>query len=482
MAALTYISCFSGIAGMDLALRIAIPDSRCIGYVENEAVAAAFLASQIKNGTLDDAPIWSDIRSFPSELYRGRVAGIIGGWPCPPVSVAGLRKGNTDERWLWPDLFRIICDTDARWFFGENVRGLMSANRGDAFAEVLRDLATARFDAEWGIFSAAECGAPQKRERLFILAHRPGARFDGAARSEQYVLGSPLQAARLEYGDGTMANTGRFSEHRIQSDRLTQCESSSNAGDAGSHVDDARRSERRTESQRCSDSGEGVDGHGQEAGWTSESSEGLANTSDTGLQERPGTKERPGAIRDARYAIAASNFDMENSDCSIGERNARTGTRSAEENGPRSHFGPTGPSERFPLWPPGPGDADGWRYVLERWPELAPAVEDAPRIREHGQEREDGGRDGEASGELADAKGGGFGADGSASGIGGHADECGTSAEREEETEPEVRSLVDGNASELPRTDQLRAIGNMVVPLTGALALTILMQRAGIKL
>ena len=77
MAVPTYLSFFSGAGGLDLAVRLAVPDALCIGYVEIELPAAAILAARIADGSVDEAPAWSDIRTFPSELYRGRVAGAV---------------------------------------------------------------------------------------------------------------------------------------------------------------------------------------------------------------------------------------------------------------------------------------------------------------------------------------------------------------------------------------------------------------------
>ena len=90
------------------------------------------------------------------------------GFPCPPWSTAGKRRGEDDERNLWPEVYRSICYLRPRYVFLENVRGLLTF---DYFGTILGQLAEAGYDAEWGVFSAAEVGATHKRERLFILAY-----------------------------------------------------------------------------------------------------------------------------------------------------------------------------------------------------------------------------------------------------------------------------------------------------------------------
>src|ERR1019366_4298156 len=146
-----YLSLFAGVEGLGLALRLAVPGVRCRCIVEREMYAVEILANRMQEQALDDAPIWDDVTTFKGRPWRGVVDTVIAGWPCPPVSVAGKRLGIHDERWLWPEVRRIICETDARWFFGENVPGLLSANDGAAAREVFGDLAAMGFTATWGV-------------------------------------------------------------------------------------------------------------------------------------------------------------------------------------------------------------------------------------------------------------------------------------------------------------------------------------------
>jgi DNA (cytosine-5)-methyltransferase 1 len=171
VAAIHYISLFSGVGGLDLGLQIALPEARCVCYVESGIQNARVLEARITDGALDDAPIWSDVRTFDGRAWRGRVQAVIGGFPCQDLSVAGKREGIEGARsGLWAQFHRIIREVRPDWVFVENVAGLL-VNR--AMGRVLGDLAEERFDAEWGVFSAAECGAPHRRERVFILAYRP---------------------------------------------------------------------------------------------------------------------------------------------------------------------------------------------------------------------------------------------------------------------------------------------------------------------
>ena len=133
MAPSTYLSFFAGVGGFDLAARICWPKSRCLGYVEIGIEAAEVLDARIEEGSLDEAPIFSDVRTFPCDLYRGRVAAILAGFPCPDYSVAGKRAGIVGKHGqLWWDLHRVIREVEPEWVRLENVPGLLTAD-GERF-------------------------------------------------------------------------------------------------------------------------------------------------------------------------------------------------------------------------------------------------------------------------------------------------------------------------------------------------------------
>jgi DNA (cytosine-5)-methyltransferase 1 len=164
---LSSISLFAGIGGIDLGLRPL--GVRTVCFVEREAYAAGVLASRMAEGSLDDAPIWSDVSTFDGRPWRGRVGLIAGGFPCQDISNAGQRAGIVDgeSSGLWREYVRIVREVGPRFVFVENVSALLV--RG--LDVVLGDLASLGFDAEWGVFRASDVGAPHRRERVFILAH-----------------------------------------------------------------------------------------------------------------------------------------------------------------------------------------------------------------------------------------------------------------------------------------------------------------------
>ena len=112
--------------------------------------------------------MWADVSTFNGYLWQGIVEVISGGFPCQDISAAGKGAGITGSRsGLWKEFARIIGEVRPRYVFVENSPILTS--RG--LDVVLGDLATLGFDAEWGVLSAADVGAPHRRERVWIVAN-----------------------------------------------------------------------------------------------------------------------------------------------------------------------------------------------------------------------------------------------------------------------------------------------------------------------
>ena len=160
------LSLFSGVGGLDLAIRLALPAARVVCYVEGEVPAAEILAARLADGSLDDAPVWSDVRTFDCRPWRGVVDLVAGGFPCQDISCAGKGAGLAGQRsGLWYEFHRVIREVGPRLVFVENVRALL----GRGLDAVLGGLAELGYDAEWCVLSAGAVGAPHRRERVFIL-------------------------------------------------------------------------------------------------------------------------------------------------------------------------------------------------------------------------------------------------------------------------------------------------------------------------
>lgn len=164
--ALRSLSLCAGIGAHDIALR---RWCSTVGYVERDAFAASILVGGRAQAILDQAPIWDDLRTFESAAWRGCVDLVSSGLPCQPYSVAGKRRGNDDERAIWPELVRIVRECEPAFVFIENTPEFLT------HAEpVWRELRGLGFEWEEPLFvTASHVGAIHKRRRVFLLAaHR----------------------------------------------------------------------------------------------------------------------------------------------------------------------------------------------------------------------------------------------------------------------------------------------------------------------
>jgi DNA (cytosine-5)-methyltransferase 1 len=168
----THISLCAGYGGIDLGLKRAIPSLRTVAFSEIEAFACANLVAKMEAGCLDPAPIWTDVKTFPWAEFHGKVDILSGGYPCQPFSAAGKRLGKDDPRHLWPWIADGISILQPALCFFENVEGHISLG----LSTVVSDLEGLGYKVAFGLFSAAEVGAPHQRKRIFVLAHRIGER------------------------------------------------------------------------------------------------------------------------------------------------------------------------------------------------------------------------------------------------------------------------------------------------------------------
>ena len=162
---LTHLSLFSGIGGLDLAAEWA--GFKSVGQCEWADYPSAILEKH-----WPDVPRWRDIRTLTKESFYERtglrtVDIISGGFPCQPFSVAGQRRGKEDDRYLWPEMLRVIQELRPNWVVGENVTGIISM----ALDEVLSDMEALGYACQALIIPACGVDAPHRRYRVAIVAH-----------------------------------------------------------------------------------------------------------------------------------------------------------------------------------------------------------------------------------------------------------------------------------------------------------------------
>jgi len=129
-----------------------------------------------------DAKIYGDIRQITADseseqdrrlLQEGFFPDIItGGFPCQPFSCAGKRGGTNDNRYLWPEMLRVIRETKPSWVIAENVRGLLTIEGGVVFEQVCTDLEGEGYEVQPIIVPAVAVNAPHRRDRIWFVANK----------------------------------------------------------------------------------------------------------------------------------------------------------------------------------------------------------------------------------------------------------------------------------------------------------------------
>ena len=179
---LRLLSLCSGIGGADLAAEWTGAIT-VAGQVEIDPFCQHILAKHWPH-----VPRKGDIREVRGDEF-GDIDITVAGFPCQPHSLAGKRKGSSDERNLWPEVKRLLSTIKPRWFVGENVPGLLSVEDGRFYGSILADLDALGYRCAWGVYGAGEVGAPHQRERIFLVAYlsRIGSNAWGAKSTERAV-------------------------------------------------------------------------------------------------------------------------------------------------------------------------------------------------------------------------------------------------------------------------------------------------------
>ena len=170
---MNFLDLFAGIGGFRLGMERA--GHKCIGYCEIDKFARlSYQAIHDTKGEID----FKDITEVTNEEFRklkGTVDVICGGFPCQAFSIAGKQLGFEDARGtLFYEIARAAKEIKPRYLFLENVRNLLSHDKGKTFTTMLTILDELGYDAEWQVLNSKNFGVPQNRERVFIVGHLRG--------------------------------------------------------------------------------------------------------------------------------------------------------------------------------------------------------------------------------------------------------------------------------------------------------------------
>jgi DNA (cytosine-5)-methyltransferase 1 len=204
----THIDLFSGIGGFALAAKWAGFHTVC--FVEIEPYAQKILIQNFgavadANGTGQQqhsrgepvqppqlaAQLHSDVRTFDATRYAGATL-LTGGFPCQPFSQAGKRRGRQDDRYLWPEMLRVIQEARPAWIVGENVAGII----GMELDRCLSDLESEGYSCQALVIPACAVDAKHRRDRVWIVAHAALERINGTGNARERRRDEPPDRCR----------------------------------------------------------------------------------------------------------------------------------------------------------------------------------------------------------------------------------------------------------------------------------------------
>lgn len=196
---LTHLSLFSGIGGLDLAAEWA--GIKTIGQCE-----WADYPTKVLEKHWPEVARWRDIRTLTKDSFYEKtglrtVDIVSGGFPCQPFSVAGKHTGKQDDRYLWPEMLRVIKELRPTWVIGENVPGIINL----ALDTVLSDLENIGYESQPLVIPACAVNAWHKRERVCIVAHIISQRdgINGASEDASKDSGKGMDNSGRKKKNGT---------------------------------------------------------------------------------------------------------------------------------------------------------------------------------------------------------------------------------------------------------------------------------------
>jgi len=161
-------SLFSGCGGLDLGFIQAGFEVVWANDFFKEAV-------ETYKNNIGDHIIYGDITKIPSSEIPNNFDILLGGFPCQGFSVANTKRSMEDSRnFLYLELIRLIRDKQPKFFVAENVKGLLSMQKGEVIKMIIKDFEALGYNVDYKLLKASEYGVPQHRERVVIIGNRLG--------------------------------------------------------------------------------------------------------------------------------------------------------------------------------------------------------------------------------------------------------------------------------------------------------------------
>ena len=241
---MTHASLFSGIGGFDYAAAL-------LGWINIFDCEIDAFCRKVLEYHFPNSVHYGDITKQIFKEWRGKIDVLSGGFPCQPFSLAGQRKGADDNRYLWPQMLRVIREIRPTWVVGENVAGILTMVQPGAEVEVggqaslfgedyrkrvlhrqeyvietiCRDLEREGYAVQPLLIPACAVGAPHRRDRIWFIAHRTNAGVEAMQFTGQNGTSSHADGDRhTSCGTSCRVEKERYERAAMSGQRGGRCE------------------------------------------------------------------------------------------------------------------------------------------------------------------------------------------------------------------------------------------------------------------
>ena len=207
---LNVLDLFSGIGGFSVGLE-ATGKFKTIGFCEQDKFCQKVLRKHWNN-----VPIYEDIKKLDARKIKADV--VVGGFPCQSISIAGKQKGKDDDRYLFPEMLRVIKEVQPRWIIGENVQNLINISDGQILQDIHNSLEAENYEVQTFNITASSQGAWHKRSRVWIVAANTNPRLSIGENEKIFTRGNTFDNGSSS--DVPNSNSKGSQGHRLQSNNL----------------------------------------------------------------------------------------------------------------------------------------------------------------------------------------------------------------------------------------------------------------------
>jgi DNA (cytosine-5)-methyltransferase 1 len=207
---LNVLDLFSGIGGFSVGLE-ATGKFKTIGFCEQDKFCQKVLRKH-----WSDVPIYEDIKKLDARKIKADV--VVGGFPCQSISIAGKQKGKDDDRYLFPEMLRVIKEVQPRWIIGENVQNLINISDGQILQDIHNSLEAENYEVQTFNITASSQGAWHKRSRVWIVAANTNPRLSIGENEKIFTRGNTFDNGSS--ADVPNTNSKGSQGHRLQSNNL----------------------------------------------------------------------------------------------------------------------------------------------------------------------------------------------------------------------------------------------------------------------